>query len=332
MSHGPRRRAVLAILLGLASALFFTSTYVLNRAMATAGGHWAWSAALRYLLTLPMLACVLPWQGGFAPVWRALRAHPWIWLGWSSVGFGLFCVLLTWAAAYAPAWLVAGTFQVTVVAGMLLGPLLYRDARSRLPRAALAFGLVIVGGVALMQGAHFDGRLDRAAWLALAAVAASAVLYPLGNRAILLHLERSGTPLGAGQRVFGMTLASQPFWWLVAIGAGAASGAPPWHQMLLAGGVALFTGTIATTLFFEATARVQDDAAALGAVEAMQSAELLYSAALGAAFLGEAAPRGWAAVGAALVVAGIAGLGLLVGRDAAGDTRAAHALETDRGA
>jgi hypothetical protein len=37
------RQALVAVLLGLASALFFTSTYVLNRAIATAGGHWAWS-------------------------------------------------------------------------------------------------------------------------------------------------------------------------------------------------------------------------------------------------------------------------------------------------
>ncbi|WP_300622030.1 multidrug resistance efflux transporter family protein [Dokdonella sp.] len=327
-----RRQAVTAVAIALVSALFFTSTYVLNRAMASDGGHWAWSASLRYLLTLPMLALVMPWQGGFAPVWRALRAHPWVWLAWSGIGFTLFCVCLTWAAAYAPAWLVAGTFQLTVIAGMLLGPLLYRDARARIPRRALALGGVIVAGIAIMQAGHFDGRLDRDAWLALIAVAASAFLYPLGNRAILLHLERSGEDLNATQRVFGMTLASQPFWWLVAAYAGMEAGAPAGSQVLLAGGVALFTGTIATILFFQATGMVRDDPAALGAVEAMQAAELLFSTLLGVVFLGEAAPRGQAAVGAVLVVAGIIGLGLLVGRDAAGDMRRAKALRTDRGA
>ena len=55
MSGRAPRRELQAVLLGLASALFFTSTYVLNRAMASAGGHWAWSAALRYLFTLPLL-------------------------------------------------------------------------------------------------------------------------------------------------------------------------------------------------------------------------------------------------------------------------------------
>ncbi|MEP7042992.1 MAG: multidrug resistance efflux transporter family protein, partial [Dokdonella sp.] len=211
-----RRHALAAVLLALASALFFTATYVLNRAIASSGGHWAWSAALRYLLTLPMLALVLPWRGGYAPVWRALRRHPWVWLGWSGIGFTVFCLCLTWAAAFAPAWLVAGTFQLTVIAGMLLAPLLYRDARARLPRRALALGVVIVAGVAIMQAGHFAGHLGRDAWLALFSVAAAAFLYPLGNRAILLHLERSGDVLNATQRVFGMTLASQPFWWLVA--------------------------------------------------------------------------------------------------------------------
>lgn len=327
-----RRHAVAAVLLALASALFFTATYVLNRAMASDGGHWAWSAALRYLLTLPMLALVMPWQGGFAAVWRALRAHPWVWLAWSGIGFALFCVCLTWAAAFAPAWLVAGTFQLTVIAGMLLAPLLYRDQRARLPRRALALGGVIVAGVAIMQAGHFEGRLDRDAWLALLSVAAAAFLYPLGNRAILLHLERSGETLNATQRVFGMTLASQPFWWLVAVYAGASAGAPPWSQVLLAAGVALFAGTIATILFFQATGMVRNDPAALGAVEAMQAAELLFSTLLGVAFLGEAAPSGYAALGAVLVVAGIVGLGLLVGRDAAGDARSTQALRTDRGA
>ncbi|HSX62274.1 MAG TPA: multidrug resistance efflux transporter family protein, partial [Tahibacter sp.] len=124
-----RSSALYAVGIGLLSALFFTVVYVLNRAMALDGGHWAWTASLRYVLTLPLLACVVPFNGGFAPVLRALRAHPLPWLCWSGIGFTLFCVCLTWAAASGPAWLVAGSFQLTVVAGMLLAPLIYRDAR-----------------------------------------------------------------------------------------------------------------------------------------------------------------------------------------------------------
>lgn len=327
-----RNPALYAVLIALLSALFFTSTYVLNRAMAVDGEHWAWTAALRYFLTLPLLALVVPFNGGFAPVWRALRAHPWPWLLWSGIGFTLFCLCLTWAAASGPSWLVAGSFQLTVVAGMLLAPLIYHDARARLPKRALALGVLIVAGVLLLQLGHFDGRLDAAAWAALVSVGIAAVLYPLGNRQILLHLERSGEDLNATQRVFGMTLASQPFWLLVAVYAVQQAGWPGLPQLAMAGGVALFTGTVATILFFHATGLVRDNPTALGAVEAMQAAEILFATGLGVALLGERWPSGWAALGAGLVIAGIAGLSLVVAAQAAGDRRRTQALRTDRGA
>jgi hypothetical protein len=33
--------------IGVLAALFFSSTFLLNRAMSLAGGHWVWSAGLR---------------------------------------------------------------------------------------------------------------------------------------------------------------------------------------------------------------------------------------------------------------------------------------------
>ena len=146
-----------------------------------------------------------------------------------------------------------------------------------------------------------------------------------------LSLE-SGEELDATQRVFGMTLASQPLWWLIAAFAWHEAGPPPPMQMTLAMGVALFTGVIATVVFFHATGLVRNQPAALGAVEAMQAAELLFTSALGVLFLGEAIPQGWAALGALLVIAGIIALGVLVGRDAARDRRRQQVLRSDRGA
>jgi drug/metabolite transporter (DMT)-like permease len=324
------RRALAAVAIALLSALFFTLTYVLNRAIASAGGHWAWTASLRYLITLPLLLPLMPWQGGIAPAWRALRAHPGAWLRCSGVGFVAFYLLLAYAAASGPAWLVAGSFQFTVIAGMLCAPLLYRDARARVPRAALAVGGAIFAGVLLLQLGHAHGRLDHAAWLALACVLGAAVLYPLGNRMLLLHLEHSGESLNAAQRVFGMTLASQPLWWLVAAFAWTRVGAPPMAQVWLAGGVALSAGVIATILFFEATGMVRDNPAALGAAEAMQAAELLFATLLGVAFLHEDWPRGSALFGGLVVIAGIIAFAALVARPQGAD--AAAALPTDRGA
>ncbi len=332
MSRTTRGVALAAVAIALASAFFFTCTYVLNRAAATGGGHWAWTASLRYLITLPIMFAVMPWQGGVAPVWRAIRAHPGPWLLWSGIGFVLFYVLLSYAAASGPSWLVAGTFQLTVIAGMLCAPFLYRDARARIPLPALAAGVVVVAGVLLMQVGHGGGRLDREAWIALAAVAVSAFAYPLGNRGLLLHLERAGIELNATQRVFGMTLASQPLWWAVAAGAFATAGAPPAGQVVLAAGVALGAGVIATVLFFQATGMVRNDPTALAAAEAMQAAEILFATVIGVLWLGEAWPQGRALWGAVIVVAGIVAFSIVAARAAAGDTHATQELRSDRGA
>ncbi len=327
-----RRRALAALALSLASSLFFTQTYLLNRAIASDGGHWAWTASLRYLITLPLLLALMPWQGGTAPVLRAIRAHPWAWLRCGAIGFVAFYLALSYAADRGPSWLVAGGFQFTVVAGMLCAPFLYRDARRRVPRAALAVGLVVLAGVLLMQVGYADG-LDRSGWILLLCVLAAATLYPLGNRLLLLHLERTGEALNATQRVFGMTLASQPMWLLVAAFAWQQAGAPPASQVLLAGGVALSAGVVATILFFQATGMVRDNPAALGAAEAMQAAELLITTVLGVAFLHEAWPSGLAMWGAVVVIAGIAGFAWIVARPGAGAVPAdPRVLRTDRGA
>ena len=325
------RVALAAIGLALLSALFFTMTYVLNRASASEGGHWAWLASLRYLITLPLMLPLMRLQGGTAPVLRAIAAHPWAWLRCAGIGFVLFYVLLSYAASSGPAWLVAGSFQFTVIAGMLCAPLLYRDARRRIPPAGLAVAGLILAGVLLMQYGHASGALDRAAWIALACVLVSAVAYPLGNRLLLLHLERSGESLNATQRVFGMTLASQPLWLLLAAWAAFEAGPPRGSQVWLAAGVALSAGVIATILFFQATGMVRDQPLALGAVEAMQGAEVVFAVLLGVLLLGEPWPGTTALSGAVLVLAGIIAFAWVVARPAAGRDEA-RALRTDKGA
>lgn len=331
------RRGLAAIAIALLSALFFTQTYVLNRAIANDGGHWAWTASLRYLLTLPLLLPLMPFQGGVAPVWRALRAHPAAWLRCSAIGFVLFYLLLAYAANSGPSWLVAGSFQFTVIAGMLCAPLLYRhagagDARRRVPASALAIGVLILAGVLLLQLGHAHGGLDADGWIALTCVLGAAVLYPLGNRLLLLHLERTAEPLNATQRVFGMTLASQPMWWLVAAFAWHQTGAPAMAQVWLAGGVALSAGVVATILFFQATGMVRNNPVALGATEAMQAAELLFATVLGVVFLHEAWPRGVALWGALLVIVGIIAFAWVAARPQAASVAQTRALRTDRGA
>lgn len=328
MSQATTRTALVAVLIALGSALFFTLTYVLNRATASEGGHWAWTAALRYFITLPLMIPLM--RGRMRTLWEAMRAHPLAWLGYSALGFVLFYMLLAYAADSGPSWLIAGSFQFTVIAGMLCAPFLYRDARRKVPLAAWGVALLILAGVMLMQFSHADGGMDRAAWIALCCVLGSAVSYPLGNRLLLLHLERTGEPLDATQRVFGMTLASQPLWLLVAVYAFSQAGAPSMSQIWMAAGVALSAGVIATILFFKATGLVRDNPTALAAAEAMQAAELIFASVLGVLFLHEAWPQGGALLGGAMIVVGIVLFAWVAARSHLNDPREVRAMRTEQ--
>jgi len=72
--------------IGVLAALFFSSTFLLNRAMSLAGGHWVWSASLRYLwmIALLVLGLLLAGRGPLlAASLRLLRRH---WLFWLLAG------------------------------------------------------------------------------------------------------------------------------------------------------------------------------------------------------------------------------------------------------
>ena len=111
-----------ALFAGILASFFFAFTFILNRSMHLGGGSWVWSACLRYYFTLPILWAVLLFQGegGLGRIFREIRRQPLTWLWWSTVGFGLFYAPLSLGSQYGEAWLTAATWQVTIVAGVLL--------------------------------------------------------------------------------------------------------------------------------------------------------------------------------------------------------------------
>lgn len=112
--------------------------------MHLGGGSWVWSACLRYYFTLPILWVVLLFQGkgGLGRIFREIRRQPLTWLWWSTVGFGLFYAPLSLGSQYGEAWLTAATWQVTIVAGVLLTPLFGH----RIPMRQLGWSMVILVG------------------------------------------------------------------------------------------------------------------------------------------------------------------------------------------
>lgn len=305
-----------AMLFGIAASAFFAVTFVLNRSMATAGGHWAWSSSLRFFLMVPMLAIILTARARWQELIAAVRAVPGAWVRWGTVGFVVFYAPVTFAAELVPAWVIAGSWPVTIVLGLLLAPLIYRDHRRFVPRRALAGSLVIVAGVLLLQLEQAQIADPGRVLLGLGLVLVSAAAYPLGNRKMMLVLEERGLKLDPLVRLSAMTLGSLPAWILIG-GYGYLCAAWPLPgQVVQAGIIGLSSGIIATVFFFAATDRMQRDPVGLAAVEATQAAEVPFALGLEVLLLGVALPGpiGW--LGLAIIVLGIIAYALRVGRDA----------------
>lgn len=289
-----------AFLYGLLASLFFAATFVLNRSMNLGGGYWMWSASLRYLFMLPMLFLLVWKQHGLREVLVEIRKNAAKWILWSTVGFGLFYLPLTMASLYGESWFVAATWQITIVTGVLLAPLFGK----KIPAKNLAWSAVILFGIFLMQAAHFQELQSGGIWRALALILIAAVSYPLGNRKMM---EICPDSITTPQRVFGMTLCSMPFWLIVSGIADTAHGLPESGQVLQSFFVALFSGVVATVLFFSATNIVRSDQRQLAFVEATQSGEVLFTLIGGILFLNDAIPTGFGFAGIAVIVFGMIG-------------------------
>lgn len=298
-----KNRKLFAIILGLISSLFFALSFILNRMMSLSGGSWLWSASLRFILMLPLLWIIVTMRGKLKSLLSFMRSSPLPWIIWGTTGFGVFYAPLTFAAKYGPSWLVAGTWQITIVAGMLLGPLLGpRAQRQRLPAKAMLYSLIILAGVAIMQ-------LGQAAQISVPELVAGTVpviiaafAYPLGNRMMMLV---AGDKVDALQRTLGMTLGSMPFWILVA-GAGAATaGTPSASLVFQALLVAVTSGVIATTLFFKATDSARGNPQLLASVEATQAGEVLFALSGEVLLLDGKLPDLYGAIGIVVVIAGM---------------------------
>lgn len=295
------------IALGILASLFFAVTFILNHAMEIQGGSWLWSASLRYFFMLPFLFVIVCYRKGLKQLSGEIKSQPISWLLWSFVGFVLFYAPLTFAAAFGPGWLVSGTWQFTIVAGVLLAPLFVsvigdKTVRQKIPHVSLLISCVILAGILLIQVPHAQSVSFNSLLLGILPVAVAAFAYPLGNRKMM---DICGGRIDTFQRVLGMTIASMPAWIVMAIYAIATVGLPSKTQVLQCLLVGISSGVIATSLFFIATDQVRNHQGKLAAVEATQSTEILFVIIGEVLLLGITFPDSVALTGLGIIIVGM---------------------------
>jgi drug/metabolite transporter (DMT)-like permease len=287
-----------ALFLGIAASFFFAFTFILNRSMNLSGGSWIWSASLRFLLALPLMALIVKGKYGFGNVHRAIRERPWEWLLWSTIGFGFFYAPLSYAGDYGESWLIAASWQMTIVMGVLMAPLFGK----RIPFKNLWASGIILSGVFLLQFHNIRNLEISLVLLTLLPILVAAVAYPLGNRKMMVLCADH---ISTVERVYGMILCSLPFWVLLSIAGLCKAGLPSASQTLQVLGVALFSGVIATLLFFKATDYVKANQKWLAVIESTQAGEVIFTLLGGIILLGDALPDVTGMIGILLIILGM---------------------------
>lgn len=299
------------ISLGIFAAAFFSSTFILNRAMSLQGGHWLWSACLRYLFMLLFLlgGLLLTGRGNKVGQIFSLFIHHWrFWILAGTCGFGFFYALICFSASYAPGWVVATSWQTTILATPLV---LLLFGKKTPPRALLFIGLIF-GGI-LLVNLDFAQTVSAVQFFAGALpVLGAAFAYPLGNQ-LVWEAQKGRHPwIPAIQdpalnnpfsRIILLSLGSVPFWLLLLV---LVQPPPPttsqWVQTAL---VALFSGIIATGLFLHAR-QLAENSYELSAIDATQSTEVLFSLFGELLFLDGIMPGKLGLVGVVMVISGLA--------------------------
>lgn len=297
-------------MLGTLSAAFFSSTFILNRAMSLEGGHWVWSASLRYLFMLVFLVGGLMLLGKMTTLRQILQVYRQHWLFWTlagTTGFGLFYSLICFSAAYAPGWVVATTWQTTILAT----PLVLLFFGKRTPTKALLFIAIIFSGIVLVNLEHATTASFGDLALGAVPVLLAAIAYPLGNQ-MVWEAQKGGHKLlpsiqdpvleNPFSRIILLSLGSIPFWLvLILLTNPAAPSAGQWLNTSL---IALFSGVIATGLFLHAR-HLASNSYEISAIDSTQSTEVVFTLLGEVLLLGAVLPGPLGVIGIALTVTGL---------------------------
>lgn len=291
-----------ALILGITAALFFAFTFILNKVMASEGGNWIWSSSLRFYWMLPCFFIIVLIRGNLFPLLINIRHHALKWLLWSTIGFGLFYAPLTYSASFSPSWLVASTWQFTIIAGVIIAPFIYKSW-SYFSISNFLLASIILLGIVIMQLSQINNITIKDLFTGSSWIILATFCYPLGNRKMIMITKGE---LDVYQRILGMIICSIPFWFILNIYAIFIEASfPSTDQIQQTFLVGIFSGVIATTLFFYATDLVSHNHKALACTEATQSAEVIFTLIGEIVFLHIILPDFYALLGMIVIIFGM---------------------------
>jgi drug/metabolite transporter (DMT)-like permease len=298
------------ILLGILSGAFFSTTFVFNDVMSEAGGHWLWSATLRYFFVILFLILVLVFQGGIKrliDVCKLFMENYWFWTISGTIGYGFFYALLCFSADYSPGWVIAATWQFTMFSGLFVFMLFGK----KFPKKIWIFSFIIFVGVCLVNLSHMDNFDLKALLLGGLPVLIASFFYPMGNQLVweakngnhkFVPQITSKLLSNAFNKVFLMSIGSIPLWLILLLII--QPEAPSNSQILTTASIAFFSGILATPIFLYAR-NLAKDSNEIAAVDSTQASEVGFSLIGGMIFIGNTSLNTASVVGITLIILGL---------------------------
>jgi drug/metabolite transporter (DMT)-like permease len=293
----------------LLAALFFSATFLINRAISLDGGHWYWSATLRFFYTLLFLGLGFIFFKSFDYFKKVLNEYISNFRFWTiagTIGFGFFYSLICFAADFSPAWVVATTWQLTILASLFV----LHFFGQKLSKKIWFFTFIIFAGITLVNISHFDMSNLKPLLFGFIPVLIAAISYPLGNQLVWeekkkrkeLHDKNLYILNNAFVKVFLLTLGSFPLWFILYFFTDAT--VPSQGQYISVAFIALLSGVIATSLFLYARS-LANSSNKLITVDASQSAEVFFALLGEIIFLNAVLPNNIGIIGIFITVLGL---------------------------
>lgn len=250
-----QNETIYLLFVGLLAGMFFSSTFIINRSISLDGGHWFFTASLRYFYTLIFLSIGFIIFKGFRFYIEILKEYFQNILFWTisgTIGFGFFYSLLCYSADFSPGWVVATSWQTTILASLFVLTFFGK----KLSKKIWFFTVLVFSGVTLVNLSHFDmNSLDKLLLGFIPVIVAFS--WPIGNQLVWerkVKKESEGVEMkilnNTFAKVFLLVLGSSPLWFVLYFIIKPTT--PSSGQFISVALVALFAGIIATSLFLYA--------------------------------------------------------------------------------
>jgi drug/metabolite transporter (DMT)-like permease len=270
------------LFIGLLSALFFSSTFILNRYIAIDGGHWFWSATLRYIYMVLILIVgfiVLKGYDYFRNLMIDFFRNFIFWSITGSIGFGVFYALICYVSDSSPAWVVATTWQFTIIASLIVLSFFGR----KIPSSIYFSILIIFTGILVVNFAFINIENLQTQVVNIFLMIIASFAYPIGNQLVWEH-QNDKTSF---EKVFLLSLGSFPFWIILSLFFDV--GLPSSSQYTSIFVVAILSGIMATSLFLYARSKAQNSSQ-IALIDATQSTEVIFTLTIEMIFLSVIVP------------------------------------------